>query len=360
MDWLPSNPHLYLFAEPFSQRGIGLASSGDYPDGVKILVRGDGVAARCCAHLLTNAGFAVAIQPTARRRLPVIMLSETALELIRDVFHKPDLFRDAPRIKSRVVAWGPEAAPVTLPHSAVVVSEELLLQNLCVEVLPCESERPHWTIFGSPPLPAEIVEHRFGSRRAFAAEVELAADSDRAACHVESVENGWLFLVSDWLLSVGGPPESLLSQSRVIAPQIRGLIRVAADFPSSPRIAAPFCGTAWITCGTAAIAFDPICGDGTANAIREAILASAVLRAIANGAAAESVCTHYETRLTAGFERHLVNCLQFYRSGNSGPWWRAQAELTGQGIEWCRGRLSRHPEFRYRLSGYELYPIGKR
>ncbi len=31
------------------------------------------------------------------------------------------------------------------------------------------------------------------------------------------------------------------------------------------------------------MAFDPICGDGTAHAIREAILAAAVIRALARG-----------------------------------------------------------------------------
>jgi len=42
-------------------------------------------------------------------------------------------------------------------------------------------------------------------------------------------------------------------------------------------------GPDWLACGTAAVAFDPICGDGTAQAMREAILGCAVITAIGEG-----------------------------------------------------------------------------
>ena len=87
-----------------------------------------------------------------------------------------------------------------------------------------------WTIFSSPPLPAPAAVHRFGSRVASAAPVILKAgceeaDYEPAACWIESLETGWLFLIADtpasgWILAVGAPPESLLGRSRVIAPQI--------------------------------------------------------------------------------------------------------------------------------------------
>ena len=74
----------------------------------------------------------------------------------------------------------------------------------------------------------------------------------------------------------------------------------------------PLGANSWLACGTAAMAFDPICGDGTAHAIREAILAAAVIRALANGGPADELLAHYEARLTAGFHRHLTLCRQFY------------------------------------------------
>jgi hypothetical protein len=51
------------------------------------------------------------------------------------------------------------------------------------------------------------------------------------------------------------------------------------------------------------MAFDPIYGDGTAHAVREAILAAAVVRAISAGGDAAEPLRHYEARLMLGFQR---------------------------------------------------------
>src|SRR5580700_1922171 len=152
-----------------------------------VLIRGDGVAARCCAHLLSRSGMPVSLQPTDRPRLPAIMLSEPAQALIREVFGREHLFRDLPRIRKRIVAWGRSASPVELDHSAVVVSEELLLNSL-------GPAQPHeeagadigWTIFASMPLPVAAAEHRFGSRIASAMHVELKPAAEPSACWIES------------------------------------------------------------------------------------------------------------------------------------------------------------------------------
>ena len=96
---------------------------------LSVRIRGDGVAARCCGHLLAQAGFRVAFEPTHRARVPLIMLSEAAQRLLRDIFQRNELFQDLPVIRKRVVSWG-SAAPVELEHSAVVISEEDLLVRL--------------------------------------------------------------------------------------------------------------------------------------------------------------------------------------------------------------------------------------
>src|SRR5690242_8503647 len=98
-----------------------------------IFIRGEGVAANCCAHLLRQSGFPLVIERTERPKLPAIMLGETTQSLFRDVFGRPDLFYGLPRIERRVVAWGPNAKQLALPHSAVVVSEQVLLERLQTE-----------------------------------------------------------------------------------------------------------------------------------------------------------------------------------------------------------------------------------
>jgi hypothetical protein len=331
---------------------------------MNVVIRGDGVAAYCCAHLLAQAGFQVSLESADRPRLPAILLGDQALALIRDVFGQPALFADSPRIRKRVVAWGTGATPLTVEHSAIVVSEEALLEG----IRPSEIEKTNpsketrWTIFAARPLASPAVEHRFGSRLATAVPVTLKESSDGTACWIESGEDGWLFLIpntpsSAWLLAVGENPKALLEHSRVIAGEIAAQGHPSGPFPSYPRIAAPLCGPDWLACGSAAMAFDPICGDGTAHAIREAILASAVIRALAGGGSPDDLKAHYEARLTAGFQRHLTLARQFYLSGGISSFWTTELNSIDQGIEWCAAQLAGHASFRYQLRGFELEAV---
>src|ERR1700722_3127868 len=157
-----------------------------------VIIRGDSVAAYCSLHLLRSAGIQAGIERNDRARVPAIMLSDAALALIRGVFGQPELFRDSPRIRHRVVAWG-ESKPVVLPHSAVVVSEPFLLDSLPHDIRPVPAE-PDWTIYTCRPLPPAASEERFGSRTAFAVQVKLKDSADSETCWIESMEDGWLFL----------------------------------------------------------------------------------------------------------------------------------------------------------------------
>jgi hypothetical protein len=329
-----------------------------------VVIRGDGVAAYCCAYLLGKAGLHVALEHVDRPRLPAIMLGDQALALIRDVFERPGLLHNLPRIEKRVVAWGPGAKPVAVQHSAVVVPEDALLAEVRPSALagPDPAQEARWTICAARPLPAPTTEHRFGSRMASAAPVALHDSCDPSACWIESLEDGWLFLIPNppragWLLAVGGSPDVLLGRSTVVAAQIVRCGSSAGEFAAYARIASPLCGPGWLACGTAAMAFDPICGDGTAHAIREAILASAVIRAIAGGGAVRELLAHYQARLTAGFRRHLVLCRGFYQSGGTGPLWRTELDAIDRGIRWCDAQLSAGAGFRYRLRGFELEAV---
>ena len=317
-------------------------------------------------HLLTKAGFAPALELTARPRLPAIMLSDAALGLIRDVFDRPGLFRSAHRITRRVVKWGAGAEPMAFDHGASVVSEEELLSELEEEVPTAAGPNleESFSIYASRPLPAGPVEHSFGSRTAFALPARLNDPRDSSACWIESLDEGWLFLIpngadSAWLLSVGCPATAIPERSRLIAGRIASMGEPAGKFSSSPRIVSPLSGPGWLACGTAGLAFDPICGDGTAHAVREAILGSAVVRGISNGGDESGLRRHYEARLVAGFQRHLMTSKDFYRSGNSGPWWDRELALLQQGLDWCAQMATGFGPFGYRLNGFELNSIDK-
>jgi len=326
-----------------------------------VLIRGDGMAAACCAHLLRSAGFRVAIEQLGRAKVPVLMLSDSAIALIADVLGRNDLFADLPRIERRVVAWGQNAEPVVVPHSAAVTSEQSLLDRIHSafgsDARP-ECAEPQWTIYAAQPLP-HPAEERFGSRSASAVPVVFNDSQPPAACWIESLENGWLFALpkaphAGWLLAIGGSVESLLGASRIIASQIDSYGPPTGEFPAYPRIATPLCGAGWLACGTAAMAFDPLCGDGTANAIREAILASAIVRAAADGAPIERLLAHYQRRLIAGLRRHLSLCAEFYHGGGNGTWWESELAALHRGVRWCGDELASSERFHYRLNGFTL------
>ncbi len=355
---------------------------------------GSGVAASCCAHLLRGAGFPLSLTDGARPRVPAILIGENTQALVRDVYGQPDLLHGLYRIDRRVVAWGRHADPVELPHRAAVISEEALLEQLGLEQLgPAPEagtgpESTDWTIYASQRSSsdsnhhASLREHEFGARTASATAVALKP-SQGSACWIESLEEGWIFLVPDspstgWLIAVGAGRDSLLAQSRVIAEQIQlsgllqsrdceeagtGNIACASDHPQSrpfrayPRIVDPLCAPGWLACGSAAMAFDPLCGDGIGAAIRESILAAAVIRASHAGERSDGLLAHYRGRLIGGLLRHLELCRTFYVSANCGPWWERELAALEEGIAWCKSALPAGGAFQYRLRGFELERI---
>jgi hypothetical protein len=330
-----------------------------------VQIQGDGIAACCCARLLRANGLGVALARTVRAKLPTILVSESTQSLLRDVFEDRELFRGFPQIRKRIVLWGPESQAQIIPHSAVAVSEEELLSRLWAKVparTTVEPKSPDWTIVtsrGSDLLPYDC---KFGSRTAFATPVQLKTGADRDACWVESLDMGWLFLLAcgsdnGFLLSIGAPPDLQLGKSRLVEKQIENLKGSATQFPAYPRILSALFGPGWLACGSAAMAFDPVCGEGAANAAREAILASAAVRAMSKGLSAEGVFAHYSERLMAGFLRHLVVCHDFYIRANSGPFWESELQFLGQGIEWMQERLQQRPLSHYRLIDFELQAV---
>lgn len=317
---------------------------------MRVEVRGDGIAAYCCVHLLRMAGIETSLARTDRPRVPALLLSLSALQLIRDVFARPDLLADREPIRKRVVKWDSRMPVAELEHLGFVTSEEELLRDL----LPSGFAQgdADWVVHCANPLPEGVTPLRFGARKATARRVALHKGD---ACVMESLAGGWLFLLpvdseTGWLLSVG---DGALGESAVVAPRVAEVLGEAGEFPAYPRIAERLTGANWIACGSAAMAFDPICGDGTALAVRAAILAAAVIRAVARGEDREALLRHYENRVHAGFGRHIELCRQFYGNGFGGVWW--DQELAALDA-WT---ATVETEFAYRLVDFDLHRISR-
>ena len=340
--------------------------------GKDVDIRGRGVSACCAAHLLAQQGFSVCLEQASRSGPARLLLSGQTQLLFREIFGDPQLFEAAPRIRCRVVAWGAEAPPVELPHSGVVVSEQELLDHLWQKIeipgdvsLQRETTDAGWTIL-SAPLPSQAWESRaFGDRKACTRAVRLVAQARHDCCWIESLPDGWLFLLPysegrAMLISTGYLPGSLIEQSRLIAAQITELEAAgepAIQFSAYPQTLCELSGMRWLACGSAAMRFDPLCGEGAGHAVREGLLAAAVIRGAARGYSSDTLLAHYNQRLMQGFLRHLQVCLPFYQSGGQSDFWQAEASALQTGIRWMEARLEGETPPLYRLSGYQLEPI---
>lgn len=315
------------------------------------------MAACCCASLLQGKGHRVWGEMDCRSVSPVLMLSDQTQLLLRDVFGSADLFQGATPVRKRIVLWGEEREAVTLPHSGLVMPESSLLKNLWSKISLQTGAVDGWRVVAEKKSLPEVVQSEFGSRYAWAYKAGLKTEDE--SCWVESVKDGWLFLLPGGsLLSVGQEAETLLAESRLVSDQIQGIGEVVGTFPAYPRIVSPLGGSRWIAAGTAAIGFDPIAGEGAGNAVREGILAAAVIRAAMAGEDADDLLAHYSNRLLSGFLRHLQECSRYYEA-MTGEWWRAELNLIRQGIAWTQQQLAAQRGPLFRLTGFDLQRVAR-
>jgi hypothetical protein len=329
----------------------------------RIAIHGDGIAACCCSTLLRQQKAILAHTDASRPQLPAVLISEGTQALLREIFQDEKLFEGLPQISKRVVAWNGLAAE-TFPHSAVIAPEQAIRKRLQAHLPTPTADAPdqaEWNIFTSKRSGEFVSELHFGSRVATVLEVTLRGSALKDACWAESVEGGWLFLIAigngkGSLICTGDEPASLLQASRLVCAQIEMLSgdAKAAQFPAYPRTLSKLHGRNWIACGTAAMFFDPLSGEGTGAAVRESILAAATIRAILRGDNPDQVLAEFSLRMRLGFLRHLEMCRKFYQIESKARFWNEELAMLDEGISWARGEISKHPAPRYQLVGFDL------
>ncbi|WP_420383774.1 hypothetical protein [Novosphingobium sp.] len=325
------------------------------------------------------------------------MLGEQAQHLLRDVFAGQvaltTALSQAHPIKRRIVRWGSDE-PHAVPHSALVIGGSRL-ESALREQLPSPSgegpgvgalpTRQGMSAFPASPdiadsphpnpspkgegltsanfvlstkAPPASTLLRFGRREAAATPVALQPGTDPHAALVEAIDQGWLFLIptgakDGWLLTVGALPEDALRESRLVATAVAATADTAIRFETAPRILGHPATPGDLTLGTAALAFDPICGDGVATAVRGGILAAAIAAELATETALDraAMIGHYRAMLIAAMRRHLAVSAPFYERGGQGTWWREQAEATARGHAWCTRQLAAAGEAQFVLIG---------
>jgi flavin-dependent dehydrogenase len=154
----------------------------------------------------------------------------------------------------------------------------------------------------------------------------------------------------------GAQLEAMLAETRLIAPLLRETPRAPAVARAAPRLRDELCRPGWIAVGDEALSLDPLCGDGTGYALREAIVAAAVVRRIDDGLPAAEALDHYRTRLQRTLAAHLRGCVAFYRDAPFAGAWETELAAMERGRRALENAVAARPEATLHLRGFELIP----
>ena len=314
----------------------------------RALVLGSGVAGLTCAQLLAARGWRVDCAANPAPPGPVVIISRLNADLLLELWQVDErLFTGAHRLRGRVVQWEDVAAPTQTATPAFVVPVDILLARLAdlarkagvgsVELGHVDPAHYDWVVHagGRDAVPEKYVA--FGRRRGVAASVKLTplAHTDRAL--IESVPGGWLFVIpqglgrgalqavfADEIVDPAAQLGALLARSRFMSALIEEIVGEPAGFAAMPRLAMTPCVSRSIDVGDAAVALDPLSGNGVGSGLRSAILAAAVLDAARRDAMPQACFDHYAQRLRKTMRSHVQSCVEFYGRAAHADGWRAE------------------------------------
>jgi len=330
----------------------------------KIIIDGDGTAALCCAHLLQRSSIPFSLKPHTPGKQPAILLGSQAISLLKDVSQARHLLDAGWQIERRVVQWGNAREPRLIPHYAVSISEEALLAGMRASLAhgPEDSQgNADWRIVTRRSNSADAFDV-FGRRQAISQRVVLKRSEDSRNCWVESTPHGWLFLLpfsenEASLITSGYEPTRVIEESRLVVPRLSSELSLTGAVSIAPKIARMLHQDKMILTGSAAMRFDPLCGEGAGHAVREAYLTVAVIRAALRGVTVDDLLDHYSRRLRQAFLRHLVICSSFYSSGGGSDFWHEEEESLQKGIGELQSQIEDSSPVQFCFNGLDLEAI---
>jgi 2-polyprenyl-6-methoxyphenol hydroxylase-like FAD-dependent oxidoreductase len=308
-----------------------------------VQIVGNGFASCAAALALRTRGIPVAFEcssspPSGPSQC--LVLDETAIRLVRDQFGV-EMFQGAHQLRVRSVKWGSEDRRVFEPALAVRRSTLLERMERSVGTAGYGSRRPSaspdWSLFAARgAAPASRSETRYGRRVALSCEIAVPNLPDPSNSRVEVIDTAWLycFPIGDNRAclqvtipdSPDLPPDrfmaNILQKSRFLCDLVHGIDTPVSVLDSAPAVSRPLTGMHWISIGSAAVRFDPLCGDGTAQSMRTGLLAAAaVMLAISRNMPTQAV-EHYAQRVEGTVGAHLRACSAFYGTAGFGASWK--------------------------------------
>lgn len=323
------------------------------------LILGGGPAGLACACLLRARGWQVDLVAAAPAHEPVLALNEVTVGLLRELCGLDvEQVACAHPVARRLVRWDTDR-PMVMPQRTLSLPLRALREALhgravragarLLDEAPADDAGHAWVIDArgrrSPQAGGVL---RFGGRFAQAVVVPLAGPPADDACVLEAVDGGWLFLLPQGhgqavLQGVAASADagaedtlpSLLQASRLIRPRVGEVGGDPVRFDAMPRLGLAPAREGHLSIGDAALAFDPLSGDGLGCGLRSALLACAVVQAIREGDDPQACLDHYAARLARAAGDHVRQCLSLYESVRGAPHWAAEVDAMRAGLSRC-------------------------
>ncbi len=310
------------------------------------------------------------------------------MELLVDLSGGSAWFDHAHQLRRRVVQWGSEPARTVVEPALSLPGAMLRRRLLDLAGGGLDSHDPidggadaaqsmrgdgDWSLYSDAgAAPSQTQVQRFGRRVMLCAEVDLARRADPATCWMEGNAHGWVFLapIADRRAIVqaslpqapsGDPAAALaviLASTRHVLQLVDGCAGDVHVHATAPALRRPLGGSRWLAIGNAAMSLDPVCGDGTAQALRSGLLAAAIIVTSRDGGDPRALIEHYDRRVARTFAAHLAACARLYDPAVFGAGWEREIAVLRQGAGALAG-ASRAP-LEFSLNEGWLVPIEPR
>lgn len=170
---------------------------------------------------------------------------------------------------------------------------------------------------------------KFGTRRTLSTQISNTSRNLKRTCVLLSLQDIWIFIFpyneTQLVLQIMTTEisDSILNKAathiQTYFPEINNvpLDRKSYNiFPSFPWIGGSFQSMNKIFVGNSIVSYDPLCGDGLGNALRSALLATAIASSTDSDEIKKDMFEYYKQRVTLNFINHINTCLKFYSISN--------------------------------------------
>ncbi len=339
------------------------------------IVTGDSVAGLSAAALLQRMGWLVSLSnPHGGVGYPVVV--NAAGRYLLDRIWGSRLLADLPRhqLRARRMLWS-QRTHATLEDDAIVV-DLAALKAAMTSIVKAQGAidansgyATDWRFVATATAADAAMVLSGGARSAIAVPVALHPGADTEAMTVAAGAAGWSSLIPTgptaaylFAFGVGATVagdawfEELVAET--VRAEIADFIGPAAILDAAPRLhTAPWRDRDRILVGTAAIAWDPLSGDGVGVGIRTAHMAAVAADDAVSRDEPEPLKTFYADRLARAMHAHLEALLTLYAKTPFAKRWTAELVAMRGMADALRVRLERAEARQYAISEGNLSPL---